>query len=121
MSDEEIIDEADSTPIDPVRAAFAWWAKRRLRYNLIVGLSGVITLVIMDSFGSLELILAIIYGIFANLCYTSGFLLTALDLHFFNSALGLYAIRNGLYTLGLVFSIALTIFACVTYANYPYL
>ncbi|MBX9687470.1 MAG: hypothetical protein K2X27_12255 [Candidatus Obscuribacterales bacterium] len=54
----------------------AWWESRRLLFNLVVGLLGLPTILILAFFGLAELPLLISstieYGLLANICYTAG-------------------------------------------------
>lgn len=62
-------------------AIFRWWEARRLRYNLIVGGSGLLALGIGALFSWLPpaapgfvfpAVAVVVYGVMANLCYTLG-------------------------------------------------
>jgi hypothetical protein len=90
-----------------------WWEARRLNYNLLVGVVGVITWVLVLCVGSLAvkpcvefeepfmmIIGLIIYGIFANLCYSLGWVL---DITIYRGRP-----RTVLYKAGLIFSLILT-------------
>ena len=95
------------------RDLIKWWEARRLRYNLMVGAVGIVTWLLVECVGSLavkpgvdfeEPILMIIgpifYCLFANLCYSLGWIV---DTRFYR---GLPRVR--LYKAGLVFSLVLT-------------
>ena len=95
------------------RELIRWWEARRLRYNLMVGAVGVITWFLVLCVGSLAvkpgvdfeepimmIIGPIIYGLFANLCYSLGWIV---DTRFYRGRP-----RTRLYTTGLIFSLVLT-------------
>ncbi len=90
-----------------------WWEARRLRYNLLVGVVGVATWVLVPFVGSLVvksgvdfeepfMMIAgpIIYGIFANLCYSLGWVV--------DTTIYRGDPRTVLYKAGLIFSLIQT-------------
>jgi hypothetical protein len=94
-------------------AVLRWWELRRLRYNLYVGLVGIITWLLVLIAGSaavkpgvdFEEPLAMIFGLFvyglmANLCYSLG---SIIDLIFYRGRP-----RVQLFKIGLIFSVSLT-------------
>jgi hypothetical protein len=89
-----------------------WWEVRRLHYNLFVGLSGLISMVLVLVAGSAAvkpgvdfeeplgmILFPIAFGIMANLCYTAGWIT---DIFLYRGAP-----RSRLFQTGLIFSIAL--------------
>jgi|CZKF01.1.fsa_nt_gi hypothetical protein len=99
---------------DATRAkVFGWWESRRLRYNLLVGIVGLVTWLLVLIAGSAavkpgvdfeEPIAMIfgpfIYGLMANICYTFG--------PVFDVVRYRRSPRVGLFKAGLIFSIVLT-------------
>ena len=96
-----------------------WWESRRLVYNVIVGATGSITLVVIGIAdlvshahhpGPFELpsfIPVLVYGVLANVCYTLGPIIeTALERAWKDSVL---PIGPALFRQGLAFSIGLTL------------
>jgi len=90
-----------------------WWEARRLRYNLLVGSVGVVTWFLVLFVGSLAvkpgedfeepfmmIIGPIIYGIFANLCFSLGWIVDTISYR--------GRPRILLYKAGLTFSLILT-------------
>ena len=90
-----------------------WWEARRLRYNLMVGAIGIVTWFLVLCVGSLAvkpgvdfeepfmmIIGPIVYGLFANLCYSLGWIV---DTRLYRGRP-----RVHLYKAGLVFSLVLT-------------
>jgi hypothetical protein len=90
-----------------------WWEARRFRFNLLVGLVGAVTWILVLTAGSAavkpgedfeEPIMMIfgplIYGVFANVCYTLGWIA---DTIFYRGTP-----RTRLFKAGLIFSVVLT-------------
>jgi MFS family permease len=90
-----------------------WWEARRLRYNLMVGAVGIVTWFLVLCVGSLAvkpgvdfeepimmIIGPIIYGLFANLCYSLGWIV---DTWLYRGRP-----RTRLYSAGLIFSLVMT-------------
>jgi hypothetical protein len=95
------------------REIVAWWEARRFRFNLYVGIIGVVTWLLVAVAGSaavkpgvdFEEPIAMIFGPFAfgflaNVCYTFGWIVDTLSYR------GMP--RTGLYKAGVIFSVALT-------------
>jgi hypothetical protein len=95
------------------REIIAWWETRRLRYNVLVGLVGIVTWLLVLCVGSLavkpgvdfeEPIMMIvgpaIYAALANLCFTLGWIV--------DTSLYKGRPRERLWKAGLVFSLVLT-------------
>lgn len=61
----------------------AWWERRRLAYNLVVGATGALSFSVVTALCWLPpnpspgppLVGALVYGIFANVCYSLGWML----------------------------------------------
>lgn len=94
----------------------AWWERRRLQFNLIVGGSGLVTLAIVNLLGALPpaahhlgipWLAPVVYGVLANLCYCGGWILETA----FNAWWGEAPVRVGpvLFRQGLIFSVGLTL------------
>ena len=102
-------------------AIIAWWERRRLHYNAFVGAAGLFSLVVTRIVtllppGSSEmppLVLVVVFGVLANVCYTVG---PAAEV-VINRVWGDKTLPPGpmLYRMGLTFSVGLallpTIFA----------
>lgn len=94
----------------------AWWERRRLVYNLVVGATGVGSLVwvtLVDSLvrGHLTLPpwqLVVLYGVAANVCYSLGAAAEIAIERFLKRPV--YGLGPALFRHGLVFSIGLTLF-----------
>lgn len=101
-------------------AIWAWWEKRRVAYNLWVGSAGAFTVTACTllSFlpprppGEIPFHLIwqpiVIFGVLANVCYTSGAVLETLAEKLFGRQL--LPIGPSLYRMGLTFSVGLALF-----------
>jgi hypothetical protein len=90
-------------------AAFSWWEKRRMVFNLTVGLTGLFSFVVVGRFYVHDLVVIIIYGVIANLFYCLGFYSEVAAKHYFKGRFDLSERRNSLFTLGLLVSIGVTL------------
>lgn len=100
-------------------SAFAWWEKRRLAYNLIIGATGVICVFILSLIPFLELtdlIGIVAYGIIANMFYSSGFLIEVAAKHYFRSKMDFTEKRKIFFAIGLILSVLITIGLSFWYA-----
>jgi|SRR5688572_22179276 len=90
-------------------AAFGWWEKRRLAYNLVIGACGIIVLILVKlSLDPAVIIDILLYGIIVNLFYTLGFLIEVVSRYYFKSDRDFSKSRDGLFWTGLVISILIT-------------
>ena len=102
------------TPLSMLR----WWESRRLRYNLVVGSTGLVTLTVVTIIASITpgmggpplqmlLIGPLFYAIAANVCYSLGWVIEMLA----KAVWGSQAPRMGplLFREGLIFSVGLTL------------
>jgi hypothetical protein len=95
-----------------------WWEKRRLLYNIIVGLTGSVALLLLlerryyISFSEIALFLVLPFGLFANIAYLAGWIIDLLLRYYFKITLSLSS-RQTLYWLGTAISIAPLLFAIV--------
>lgn len=81
----EILEESSEHQTSSMMEAIKWWEKRRVWFNVAVGLSGLISILFLFPMFNLYDILGIIfYGIAANVFYSFGFVLEALNLHYLN-------------------------------------
>jgi hypothetical protein len=118
---------------DPIKDddldVIAWWERRRLFYNLVVGCTGLVTCFLMISCGVIAEPLvgeaigipnppilvplsAVAYGVLANICYTGGWIAELLTRRLrpwaYTPSLGVR-----LFRLGVKFSIGVTLFPAV--------
>lgn len=94
-----------------------WWESRRLRYNAIVGATGVVTLVAMKLIAALPPLSMHMpvfwpgiaaYGVLANLCYSLGFATEAVMQRAWHDETP--RVGPALFRQGLIFSVGLTLF-----------
>jgi hypothetical protein len=106
MEEGDVLDtEISSITLESqsLNAALDWWEKKRLWFNLIVGISGLIVIVIFySSFQFVNLIGAVFYGVLMNIMYSLGFFLEALDLHYLKGKLNLFKFRNFFFISGVI-------------------
>ncbi|NVK04659.1 MAG: hypothetical protein HWD92_07540 [Flavobacteriia bacterium] len=109
--EEHIIDGPDQSKSNGLTEALAWWEKKRLLYNVIVGISGLFTLFSLSGdFGVSELLIgALFFGIGANAFYSLGFLLESWNHHYLKNSIKFESVRLPLFLLGLIFSVGLTL------------
>jgi hypothetical protein len=97
-------------------AILAWWERRRLPYNLMVGSAGLVTLAVAQGYmwifpgpgQGVPWQPVVAYGVLANLCYFFG---PAIEL-LIEKAFGGRVLPTGpgLYRMGLTFAVGLTLF-----------
>ena len=92
-----------------------WWGERRLAYNIIVGVSGLISLLIIWIAGwPVDVIylgiIAFSYGIAANIIYTTGWIAEGLLRKANNYRLDIFYVGPIFFAMGLVISILITFF-----------
>lgn len=94
-----------------------WWERRRLAFNVAVGAAGVGTVVYVNAisllvkgewFNAPYPWIIIAYGVAANLCYTSGWVVENIVERWLERPV--YGLGPALFRHGLVFSIGLTLF-----------
>ena len=115
-------------PIDGVWEIIKWWEVRRIPFNLIVGVTGLLsgTMVFGVAFVAervtgeatgwpdppMFIFLAVIaYGIMANVCYTGGWVMELLASRVWGDRAE--AMGEISFTLGMLFSVALTLLPAV--------
>jgi uncharacterized membrane protein len=94
-------------------AAFRWWEKRRLRYNIIVGCVGAL-LILLHGINHLDfwsILLIVIVGITANLFYCLGYISEFFLRYYFHSTTDFSDRRNSIYWIGTLFSVVALLIA----------
>jgi hypothetical protein len=103
-----------------VGSIIRWWEGRRLAYNVVVGATGIATLMVVTALellppGSHGLLAplgaVLIYAAVANVCYTAGWVLEALAHTIFGDEL--LPFGPALFRQGLLFSVGLTLLPIV--------
>ena len=85
--DENVLDAPELTSSHELADAVAWWERKRIWFNLAVGLVGAICSVLFVlnyhySPGTFDLIIIAVWGVIVNLCYCAGFGAEALAWHY---------------------------------------
>jgi hypothetical protein len=94
---------------EPLLRAFAWWEKKRLLYNIIVGFTGILVWLSFPIHTFLDSLSVILYGVIANLFYSTGFLLEVVMVHYFKKDMIFEKWRPALFWTGLIFSMFVTV------------
>jgi hypothetical protein len=119
--------------LETPRQIIFWWEKRRIFYNLIVGLAGLLTCVLTfciafyseKKFGEpiglpdppiFAIFGIILYGIAANFCYTGGWCFELIARTIWKNQAQHFG--EILFTFGLLFSLILTILPAIVFFNY---
>ena len=110
MNDPILDDELNAT--DQLGDSILFWEKRRIVFNVLVGICGVFVLVVSWKYTKwYDVIFAGIYGVLMNLAYMTGFYLETLDLHFFKSRFRINKHRRLLFTAGTILACIFTLLA----------
>ncbi|NEV95041.1 hypothetical protein G3567_12930 [Psychroflexus sp. YR1-1] len=106
--------------LDELKANIKWWESKRWIYNVLVGLSGALTI-----FNALaespydwtfeDTIGVIIWGIGANIFYSLGTLVELFDWYYFKNRLGIKRFRLFLFISGTFFSCLYTFWCVMAY------
>lgn len=107
----DLFPEGDKTSFE---AAFAWWEKRRLRYNMMVGIPGVFVMLVnvlndIKILNPLSIAFIICFAIAANACYCLGYLLEFFLKYYFRSGIDFVDKRQNFYWIGTAFSVFVVI------------
>jgi len=99
----EILDDSDKP--SKLEEAISWWEKKRLIFNLCVGITGVIGVLLFGTNLWLGDIIDIIFiGILMNVFYSLGFVIEALNQHYLKGRIKMENWRMALFVLGTIFS-----------------
>ena len=119
MKEELIDDNVYPEKRDNISLAFAWWEKKRILFNFLVGFSGIIGVFLnFQFFDWNDIFLIIFYGLFVNLMYSIGFLLEVFDDYYFKSKLKLHSFRLVLFLIGSIFSCIITFVMAVVFYTF---
>jgi hypothetical protein len=93
-----------------------WWEPTRLWFNICVGISGLVAIVITGNFDCIlfNIIGIVFWGIIANILFSTGILVEILDAYYFKSKLRLFKYRWVFYIMG-------TILYCIVTFGYAVL
>ena len=96
---------------DTYRDIIVWWEKRRLWFNISVGIAGMIGLFSIRAIHILDILMGVImYGILANILYTAGWATELLLRVKSNDRYDFGRFRKLIYYIGIVGSVLLTLF-----------
>lgn len=115
MEDDNLLDDTGILQDQSILDMIQWWEKRRLLYNVIVGLSGILTSIIIMklhrsiAFSEILWYAVLPYGIFSNLAYLVGWVFELLLRYYFKIKLNLSS-RRTLLGVGIAISILPFIF-----------
>jgi hypothetical protein len=121
-SDLNIMKEKDLFPDkdeNTLYAAFSWWEKKRLLYNIIIGITGLMGMLWYMGYIPLkpyDIIGMLAWGFMANIFYFGGFLLEPVFKYYFKPDIDFADKRSNFFWAGTVFSVLITIIA-VSYSN----
>lgn len=111
-------------PVKNAKDVIGWWETRRIPFNLIVGTAGIITCIVIGVVGSVAYFLfdsefgfpdppifalvgVVLYGIFANVCFSGGWLAELIVRKLWPSEADRFSTLS--LSLGLIFSVVLTL------------
>jgi hypothetical protein len=111
--DDDILAHQKNTDI---LEKFQWWEKKRLLFNLAVGITGVIaTILHCKHFGAFELFGTVAWGAVANILYSTGFLLEMIDYYYFKGNIKLEGVRMLLLITGTLCYVIVSYFFGMAY------
>lgn len=92
-------------------SGFVWWEKKRLLYNILTGLAGLIIVLSFGiySFGLFDLFGILLWGFVANVFYCIGFVIEPILKYYLKRDIDFSEKRPVLFWIGTVFSIIVTI------------
>lgn len=98
----------------PLEDSIRWWEKKRLLFNIVVAVCGLLPAVFALGNMGFTLILflvgSIFWGLGANALYCAGFMLEALSFHYLKTEKPFTWLRWTLFICGLGFSSLITLF-----------
>lgn len=120
MKEDELIDvNTNYQKTDNITLALGWWEKKRLWFNLFVGISGILGILLnINLFHFYDIVLILFYGLFANLMYSIGFLLEAFDQYYLKSKLKVHLFRLPLFLMGVIFSCIITFVMAIVFYTF---
>jgi hypothetical protein len=113
---KEILDALNGLNHTLYESSFTWWEKKRLPYNLVVGICGISSLLFTNPiFGLRVIIEIIIWAILLNIFYCFGFLSESFDEYYFQKSLKTEKNRIIIFVFWTIFMCVLTILANIYY------
>lgn len=104
----EILDDLESPPID-FSEIVSWWESKRLRFNFIVGIWGLIGIYLSPFTQDILLypvtiLIIALWAVLLNICYLSGMGIELLNHYYFKSRRNLKPYRLFLFVIGTIAS-----------------
>ncbi|CAA6799067.1 MAG: Unknown protein [uncultured Aureispira sp.] len=118
MDENNLLDDANISQDRLILDLIQWWEKRRVLYNIIVGLTGLLALLKITGGGAdahfydILLFVALPYGLFANIAYLTGWVMDLLLRYYFKITITL-SVRRILFWSGTALSVAPSIFMTI--------
>lgn len=100
--DEETLDSFITAPQEKAyEKSIKWWEKKRLWFNLLVGATGLVSVLVHARyFGGFELFGVIMWGLVANIMFSTGLMLEIADLYYAKGRWNIHKVRNALFGAG---------------------
>lgn len=99
--------------------AHEYWHRKRLLFNIIVGLAGGVSLLLVSGFGMMlglfDFFGAVTWGLVANAFYSTGYVLDSWVIARSGGKQSLTPYRNGLFWLGTIAYTLVSIWFCLGY------
>lgn len=104
---------------DQLLATIQWWEKKRILFNIIVGIFGVISTLLLNYghlfTGWINMLQIILWGFAANIFYSSGILLEVVNVYYLKSSRNFFRYRYLHFTIGTLLYSIVTIITAFTY------
>lgn len=96
-----------------------WWEKKRLWFNLIIGILGITCIVTMNNghFSFSEFLQIILYGLVANIFYTAGIMVEIFNFYYFGGRLNINRLRLFFFMMGTLVTCFTTYIYAFSYYN----
>jgi hypothetical protein len=97
--------------------SIVWWEKNRIGFNILVGLTGIISLItfLSEPFGITEVFGILFWGVIANVLYSFGVLVEIFNLYYFERKLNFFKFKYLFYVTGTILYCAVTFFFALLY------
>lgn len=118
-STSEIIDDLEHSKNEVSVSAISWWESKRLWFNILVGISGVLGILAYVGYLSIiDVIGIVVWGVIANLLYSTGMTVELLDSYYFDNRNNLKRFRWLFFAIGTGSFCILTYWYARTYFLY---
>jgi hypothetical protein len=108
---------------DRLLKTIQWWEKKRVWFNLCLGVVGVYTMITYSSVMSFDpihdTIGVLVWGVLANILYSSGILLEVINLYYLKNKVNFYMLRYFLIIIGtLLYCLVTFLYAFIYYTSF---